>query len=100
MSVCLILTALLNNPGQWQLRVHLLTGLLAHVMQGSPPPEERSFEDDDGTKFVWDSMLRKFRPEDMATPNAETQQQQPGATAGADAAPVEYTQVLIHHCRA
>lgn len=37
-------------------------------MQGaeSPPPEDREFEDDDGTRFVWDSSLRKFRPEGLA----------------------------------
>lgn len=28
----------------------------------SPPPEERSFVDDDGTLYVWDPALRKFQP--------------------------------------
>ena len=32
---------------------------------GSPPPDERSFVDDDGTEFVWDVQLRKFRPTDL-----------------------------------
>jgi HIV Tat-specific factor 1 len=30
----------------------------------SPPPEEQSFKDDDGTKYQWDSSLRKFMPID------------------------------------
>ena len=33
---------------------------------GSPPPDERSFVDDDGTEFVWDVQLRKFRPTDLS----------------------------------
>jgi HIV Tat-specific factor 1 len=32
----------------------------------SPPPDERCFEDDDGTIYVWDSALRKFMPEGEA----------------------------------
>ena len=28
----------------------------------SPSPEEKEFEDDDGTVYVWDSSLRKFQP--------------------------------------
>lgn len=64
-------------------------------VQGSPPPEERTFVDDDGTKFVWDSTLRKFRPDDMAPPQAGTQQQPAPAGQGIAAA-VEYTQVHMH----
>lgn len=45
----------------------------------SPPPEDREFVDDDGTRFVWDSTLRKFRPEDLEAPPAAA------ATAGAAA---------------
>ncbi|KAL4859417.1 Splicing factor U2AF-associated protein 2 [Chlorella vulgaris] len=32
----------------------------------SPPPDERRFEDDDGTVYVWDPSLRKFMPEGAA----------------------------------
>lgn len=80
------------------LEEHLLTGKL---VQGSPPPEERTFVDDDGTKFVWDSALRKFCPEDMVTPQAAsagTQQQQknpPATSQGGAGTAGEYTQVLI-----
>lgn len=71
--------------------------LISKFVQGSPPPEERTFVDDDGTQFVWDPALRKFRPEDMPTPQAEsgTQPQQP--PKGDTAPGGEYTQVLIHH---
>jgi hypothetical protein len=41
-------------------------------VQGSPPPEDRSFVDDDGTEFVWDPALRKFRPVDLQPPVATT----------------------------
>ena len=50
--------------------------------------------DDDGTKFVWDSTLRKFRPEDMAALQADAgTQQQAAASTVAPAATGEYTQV-------
>jgi HIV Tat-specific factor 1 len=32
----------------------------------SPPPDERRFEDDDGTVYLWDPSLRKFMPEGAA----------------------------------
>lgn len=44
----------------------------------SPPSDERSFEDDDGTLYVWDSALRKFMPQE-------------GGAAGT-AAPVAYSE--------
>lgn len=46
----------------------------------SPPPDERRFEDDDGTVYVWDSSLRKFMPEGDAAVGATA------AAAGAAAA--------------
>jgi len=58
--------------------------------EGSPPPEDREFVDDDGTRFVWDATLRKFRPEDLAAPSgAEAAAAGPPATSGAVRA--EYT---------
>lgn len=66
-------------------------------VQGSPPPEEQTFVDDDGTKFVWDSTLRKFRPDDMAAPQADAgTQQQAAASTVAPAATGEYTQVPMN----
>ena len=32
----------------------------------SPAADEREFVDDDGTHFVWDPSLRKFRPTELA----------------------------------
>jgi hypothetical protein len=84
--------------------VHLWLEVQPHAMQaGSPPPEERTFEDDDGTVFVWDPVLRKFRPEDMASHNAASgaPQQQPAAAPEANAAVFEeYTQVRMYFCSA
>jgi HIV Tat-specific factor 1 len=38
----------------------------------SPPPDERSFEDDDGTVYLWNPSLRKFMPvEEEAGPYTE-----------------------------
>ena len=31
----------------------------------SPPPDERTFVDDDGTLYVWDPALRKFMPSEQ-----------------------------------
>lgn len=36
----------------------------AETEAATPPPEERSFIDDDGTLYKWDSKLRKFMPEE------------------------------------
>ena len=37
----------------------------------TPPPDERTFEDDDGTTYVWDAVLRKFvAASEDATPSA------------------------------
>jgi HIV Tat-specific factor 1 len=33
---------------------------LAPQRADTPPPDERRFEDDDGTIFVWDGLLRRF----------------------------------------
>ena len=53
--------------------------------------------DDDGTKFVWDSTLRKFRPNDMAAPQVDAgKQQQATASTVAPAAAGEYTQVPMN----
>ena len=47
--------------------------------EASPPLEERQFEDDDGTVYVWDSSLRKFMPQEVAAATASAA----GAGAGA-----------------
>ena len=44
----------------------------------SPPAEDREFVDDDGTHFVWDPALRKFRP---AEPSADAAAAPPDYTA-------------------
>ena len=55
----------------------------------SPPQDEREFEDDDGTKFVWDSTLRKFKPEGMDLPCDGTEPDT--VTPSLQETPVEYT---------
>ncbi|KAL4426855.1 hypothetical protein ABPG77_006641 [Micractinium sp. CCAP 211/92] len=51
----------------------------------SPPPDERRFEDDDGTWYVWDSNLRKFMPEGDAAAAA-------GAGGAAPAPAAQYNE--------
>ena len=36
------------------------TGPGASERVSTPPPEDRRFEDDDGTVYIWDGALRKF----------------------------------------
>lgn len=43
-------------------------GLQDASRQESPPPEDKEFEDDDGTVYVWDSSLRKFQPKADGAP--------------------------------
>lgn len=38
-----------------------------HARQRSPSPEEKEFEDDDGTVYVWNEQLRKFQPKSNMT---------------------------------
>ncbi|KAL4431027.1 hypothetical protein ABPG75_006283 [Micractinium tetrahymenae] len=59
----------------------------------SPPPDERRFEDDDGTWYVWDSSLRKFMPEGDAAAAAAAAAAGAGAAApAAAAAPAQYNE--------
>ena len=47
----------------------LMTNLPEDVRAETPPPDERRFEDDDGTVFVWDGALRRF-VEEVRAPHA------------------------------
>ena len=38
--------------------------------QSTPPLDEQEFEDDDGTHYVWDPVLRKFQPKGDSDPPA------------------------------
>lgn len=40
-----------------------LEGAEADDREGSPPPEDRTFVDDDGTTYVWDSSKRSYVPQ-------------------------------------
>lgn len=33
----------------------------------TPPPDEQTFQDDDGTTYKWDPALRRFQPANAAT---------------------------------
>lgn len=36
------------------------------LLEDAPPsPEEKSFVDDDGTEYVWDSVTRKYKSKDL-----------------------------------
>ena len=49
--------------------IHAGADLEEPVRAETPDPEDRRFQDDDGTWYIWDALLRKFVEEVRRSPS-------------------------------